>query len=181
MVQMDDIIGTPLDPCVCVELKDRCAHVRRIVGHLPGLVDHFATMKGVAAADKVDAWFDTFVSSGKLVWQKDAPRVDPCDVWCPARETLRRGKGDCMDFSIIVLSAFLDAGDNNTARIFMGCARNAGRACVGHAWVEGRDSKGLFLFESTYVTGPRVTRGARPAYYVPSTSYDGKSKACVPA
>lgn len=106
----------------------------------------------------VNLWMRIQFSSGNLAY-----RADPCgrDIWCRPDVTLRRGHGDCEDLAAVACSLFI-AGDVD-AWIVVGVVQTE-EGPAGHAWVEGKDAFGWFLFEAT---SAEVFRGRRPFEYEP--------------
>lgn len=72
------------------------------------------------------------------------------DSWCPPLETLRRGGGDCDDFSILAASMLRAAGFR--ADVVLGWWRQRGRRGY-HAWVAGAAKCGNCRFVLEPQTG----------------------------
>lgn len=87
------------------------------------------------------------------------------DVWQSPLATLMRGGGDCEDLSIAALSVLLALGGDGV--LVVGTYYSQ-RGIIGHAWLEGHDSVSWFHLDAT---NSRMTRGARPAEYVPHALY----------
>jgi hypothetical protein len=92
---------------------------------------------------------------GRLRYRRDPGR----DVWFSPAATLQRRGGDCEDLAILSLSLLL-AGGHHEAHLVIG-RHCDGRRCEGHAWVEGADARGGFLFEATSM---QLMRYRPPAY-----------------
>lgn len=106
------------------------------------------------------AWLRHQLDSGKLQYFSDPD--DAYDYWCSPAETMARGGGDCDDLAILTASLLRAGGID--ARVVLGDIDD-GFTTGGHAWVEGWDHLGWFLFEAT--SGEFVRR-ERPVDYIPA-------------
>jgi transglutaminase superfamily protein len=109
----------------------------------------------------VSTWLKTSLGGAELLYIPDNNQYG-YDTWCsPARTLYRRG-GDCDDLAILVVSTLLTG--RVRAKVVIGYLVNDD-GWMGHAWVEGHDQYGWFLFEAT---NGEVYREQRPDVYVPS-------------
>lgn len=108
-------------------------------------------------ADQVANWLRDSFATGALAYQLDPSGF--LDYWYAPAATLRRGKGDCEDFSLLALSMLVEGGVSSELAI--GTVWTGSQA-VGHAWIEGEDSQGAFLIEAT---SGQLHRTWRPAEY----------------
>jgi transglutaminase-like putative cysteine protease len=100
-------------------------------------------------------WFKAAARLGVVTYFPDPQ--GPYDYWRSPKTTLEDGGGDCDDLAILAISTVLCCGLRG--RLILGDMNG-----VGHAWVEGADERGWFLFEAT---NGDVFRGSRPAGYEP--------------
>lgn len=107
-------------------------------------------------AEDVAAWQAARLAGGETRYLSDGV----WDAWQSPEATLRRRGGDCEDHAILLLS--LLAHDAEVSAYFVVGQYWNGRNWSGHAWVEGRDSRGGFMIEAT---SGEVLRGARPERY----------------
>lgn len=131
--------------CVSYTPQERCDAIQRLVR--PWEVQDIAQtllkpgfMK--RQFDIAQAFKNSFAKR-TLTYFPDPPF---CDRWCPPLETLRQGGGDCDDLAILAASLYLAVGIQCSVVVGTHCN---GWICNGHAWVEGRDANGWFLFEAT--------------------------------
>lgn len=103
------------------------------------------TGRGTTFASSVARWLKIQLNSERLEYMGDPDFPRDMDYWCSPSTTLRRGGGDCEDFSILAVSLLL-AGDVE-AYLITGEAWT-GDDFQGHAWVEGWDDRGFFLLEA---------------------------------
>lgn len=122
---------------VCIPVPssfhDRCAAIRQVIR--PGDVIHYASA-GLAHAhqrhaNEVEAIACYLRHQLGLVYIADPKHRD---FWCPPLETIRRGGGDCDDFSILAASMLRAAGYR--ADVVLGWWRQSKRRGY-HAWVAG--------------------------------------------
>jgi len=97
-------------------------------------------------------------------------RPDPpdCDQWCDPSTTLASRQGDCDDMVILGLSCLATAG--LWALMVVGVYGSG--SAPNHVWIEGNDTQGWFLFETT---NGEVHRGARPSGYTPMYMLDPRN------
>jgi hypothetical protein len=110
----------------------------------------------LAFADVLGWWFRSRFQSGALAYIPDPE--GPLDFWCSPETTLYRGGGDCDDLAVLAASILIAAGF--AGKLVVGAYHGE-----GHAWVEGRDERGAFLFEAT---SGDIFRGRAPRAYVPN-------------
>jgi transglutaminase-like putative cysteine protease len=94
--------------------------------------------------------------AGRLRYFSDPPH---CDRWSSPARTLARRGGDCDDLAILAAGILLRSRLKSTF-VVVGSVWN-GRTWMGHAWVEGEDDEGPFLFEAT----SGHTQRTRPNHY----------------
>ena len=142
--------------CVGVTLADRCTAIREYVqaDDLRPWGHRVPAARGETPADSVAAWMRYQFTTRTLSYIADP---DHCDLWGRPSATFFRGGGDCDDLSIVVAAA-LDVIDVPWV-IVVGLWRGG-----GHAWVEGTDTAGGFLIETTAIRG-NIYRGRRPVDY----------------
>lgn len=148
-----------IDGCECVLTTHQahCDAIQRLIRpeEVKHLVPHLYPSQVVRLTGQ---WFQKHFTSGVFSYQAD-PKG--CDLWCPPSETLAKKTGDCDDWAILVCSILHSKGIS--ADVVVGDLYQNGKS-GGHAWVEGEDTSGPFLFEAT--TG-EVIRGKRPKDYAP--------------
>jgi transglutaminase-like putative cysteine protease len=106
-------------------------------------------------AETLGLWFKVAAHLGLVTYFPDPQ--GPYDYWRSPETTIDDGGGDCDDLAILAVSTALCSGF--PARLVLGTYRG-----IGHAWMEGADERGWFLFEAT---SGDVFRGGRPAGYEP--------------
>jgi transglutaminase-like putative cysteine protease len=128
----------------------------------PVLVDPWGHRVMARTADDVATWWQFQIAGRRLRYMPDPPE---CDRWTSPAETLRRGGDDCDGLAVLAVSILRRIGV--TAYFVVGEATLAG-GTGGHAWCEGVDVAGPYLFEATNGTLYRFTSSAdRPANYAP--------------
>ena len=121
---------------VCIPVRStfaaRCSAIRQVIR--PGDVTHYAAA-GLAHAHHRHAneveGIACYLRQLGLVYIADPQRRD---FWCPPLETIRRGGGDCDDFSILAASVLRAA--SYRADVVLGWWRQPKRRGY-HAWVVG--------------------------------------------
>lgn len=126
------------------------------VAHLIQTVPAYALPRGFTRAGNIAEFLRACLACGSLRY---IPDPKSCDRWGRPHETLRRGGGDCDDLAIFAASMCRAMGVSMAVVVGTHCS---GRACDGHAWVEGEDEAGAFLIEAT---SGRLYRHVRPAEY----------------
>lgn len=109
--------------------------------------------------EMVARWLRGCFSHRILTYQRDPEGFPGIDYWCAPAYTLRRGRGDCEDFTLIAVSMLVAGGvpaDVAVGQLWTGSSWD------GHAWVEGADARGGFLIEAT---SGHIYRDVRPNTY----------------
>lgn len=155
---------SPEDWCAAAARVIRPAEVAHLIRWVPRLPPAWSSAANIAS------YFQTAFKRGDLRYIPDPKEFD---LWCSPRMTFARGGGDCDDLTALAVSILHAQGIE--AHMATGVFCN-GSKCDGHAWVEGRDEQGWFLFEATagevhryrprgydlqYLLHPRVCRDVR--------------------